>query len=231
MNHHVSAHHALYTYNPPTHVNFMCRHCGSMDSYPVFHGSLPTYVYKYRTSDTRFGDLLSGLALYNLGRISGSYQYSKYYTQQSNEKCCLQVIDRSHFEETSVPCFMMSSFLDKTVAHGPDTFDVNSAQINVKPYLNTTGVPIVVNNDQECVIWHNTTEKQNRNTIPCALLKEYSKTLKPTGIPVYVWLPITLSIVIAISVFCQCCCKKTKHVKEEVPLNQNPVVGYCPNYN
>lgn len=227
--HHVSARHTYYSYHPPAYINFMCRHCAAMTSYPVFHGLPPTYVYKYRESGSRFGELLTGLALYNLGRASDHWHHSHYYTQRRDEKCSLQVIDRSHFEETSFPCFMMSSFLEKTVIEKDtkNTFDIASSQIKINS--SRADFPLVVTREQECVIWYNATADHVKSNIPCALLKEYANTMIPSGVPVYIWLPITLGIVITISACCQCCCKKKKVIREETPLNQQPVEGYCLN--
>ncbi|XP_072944056.1 uncharacterized protein [Epargyreus clarus] len=232
-NQHVSAHHAHYSYHPPSEIHFLCRQCHNFVSYPVYHGLPPTYVYKYRERGGRFGDLLTGLALYNLGRASmDHWEYTHFYSLRQDEKCSLHVINGKHFEETQIPCFIMSSFMERSPeSHFPDpaALDITSSQIDIKPFMNSTGSPIKVTRDQECVVWHNTSMGTEKSEIPCALLKEYAETMKPSGIPVYVWLPVTLIVVVAIYVCCQCCCYKKKTVKEEVPLNR-PIVGYCSQY-
>lgn len=237
--HHVSARHTHYSYHPPSNIKFMCRHCASMTTYPVYHGVPPSYVYKYRESGIKYCELLTGLALYNLGRASEYWHYSHRYTKRADEQCSLQVIDRARFEETTFPCFMMSTFLEHAEIKGSEaqTFDVTSSYINVKSFIQSTGSPVEVTRDQDCVIWHNTTVHKENNHIPCALLKEYANTMIPSGWPVYMWLPITLGIVVTLAICCQCCCRKRRDFKDEVvevesPLNhQCPAGGYRLSYN
>lgn len=228
--HHVSAHHAHYSYHPPTAIHFMCRHCANFVTYPVYHGLPPTYVYKYREHGGRFADLLTGLALFNLGRAAADHwQYTHFYSLRSDEKCSMQVIDRKHFEEVTFPCFLMSSFMERSPESflpDPNALDITSSQIDVKPYLHPNESILKVTREQECILWHNMTLNKERNVIPCALLKEYSETMKPSGIPVYVWLPSTLALVTTIYMFCYCCCKR-RVKKEETPFNDNTVIGYC----
>ncbi|KAM3963065.1 uncharacterized protein ACR2FA_002823 [Aphomia sociella] len=231
--HHISAKHSLYSYHPPNNIYHMCRHCTTQDIYPVYHGSPPTYVYKYRESGTRYGDLLSGLALYNLGRMSEARTWQdKHYTMRAEEKCSLQIIDQVHFEETPFPCFMMSTFMENSVASrddSADTFDISSSHILVKPPSDTDS-PLQVTNHQDCIIWHNLTTNQEKHTISCSLLKQYADTIKSGGVPVYIWLPILLSTVLVIYFCCYYCSKKNKEdVKEQAPLNQVNIVGYSSN--
>ncbi|CAK1545234.1 unnamed protein product [Leptosia nina] len=219
-NHHVTAHHAHFSYHPPTVIHFMCRHCSNFAPYPVFHGVPPTYVYKYRESNGKFGYLLSGLALYNLGRASSEHwEYTHFYSVQRNENCSLQVTDKKHFDEIVFPCFMMSSFMDRSPeSHfpNPDALDITSPQIDVRPFILYNGSSIQVTRDQECILWHNSTGFKDKSVMPCALLKEYAETMKPSGIPVYVWLPLTVGTVITIYVLCQCCCKS--QARKDDPL-------------
>ncbi|XP_063378635.1 uncharacterized protein LOC134665600 [Cydia fagiglandana] len=223
---HVSSKHTHFTYHPPTHITFMCRHCAAPVTYPVFHGQPPTYVYKYRETVSRYGVLLTGLALYNLGRSPSV----PYHVQDPEEKCNLQIRDWNHFEQTTFPCFIMSTFIErKTKINREDsnTFDVTSSLIDVKSFINNTGYPILINRHQDCVIWHNTSAAQKNAHFDCALLKEYADTMKPGGVPVYIWLPVTLAIVLTLYITCQCICRKKKEQKEEVPLNQAAIIGYC----
>ncbi|KAI5632093.1 hypothetical protein NE865_15208 [Phthorimaea operculella] len=216
---HVTASHVYYTYHPPKHIAFLCANCVAMSHYPVYHGTLPTYVYRYRESNTRFAALLTGLALYNLGRSMEYWNRTHYYTIRADEKCSLQVIDRSHFEETTFPCFMMSSFLEQPELKGPDviTFDVTTAYIQLRPFVEdkTTVYPIEVSKVAECVMWHNTTDNKERNVVPCLLLKEYSYTMKPlgvtqfaAGVPVYIWVPTLIALILILAFCGQSCFKK-----------------------
>lgn len=235
---HVSAHHAHYSYHPPSHISYICRDCSAPAHYPTYHGLPPTYVYRYRESGSRYGDILTGLALYNLGRTqSENWHYMRYYSPRSDEKCSLQVIDRSHFEDTIIPCFMMSSFIDRAAEmpefyEDPNLVDISSSRIDVKPYLQNNGAPLKVNRDQKCVLWHNVTDFKDTNHIPCALLKEYAETMKPSGVPVYIWLPTLVFTVLGISLCCHFCKfkKKNSYSKEDVPLSQN-TVGSRTNYD
>ncbi|XP_031768384.2 uncharacterized protein LOC116413411 [Galleria mellonella] len=232
--HHVYSHHGYYSYHPPSNIFFQCRYCNTPQMYPVYHGSPPTYVYKYRESGGHFGDLISGLALYNLGRISNEPHHytSTHYTAHKKESCSLQIIDHEHFEETTFPCFMMSSFMANATAKedpNAETFDISSSLIHVHPNV-STGSSLEVTNRQECTIWHNSTMNRENHTIPCTLLKQYADTVKSSGLPVYIWLPLLLAVVLAIYICCQCCAKKNKEdLKETAPLNQMNNMGYCSN--
>lgn len=111
---------------------------------------------------------------------------------------------------------------------GPEsrTFDIAKAHIDVKSYLNSTGPPMEVTNSQECVLWHNISEHREKNTIPCALLKEYAVTVKYSGVPVYIWLPSLLLSVVGVWLCCRCCTRKDKgRIKEAYPLTEATVVG------
>lgn len=233
--HHVTASHTHYTYHPPRHVMYTCRHCSSTEMYPVYRPMPPTYVYMYKESGSRYADILTGLSLYNLGRsTSMGWARSHEYYAQPGERCSLQIIERSHFEETEFPCFMISSFVESTVAKGNDSrqVDISSSKIDVKPFLKDNGPALQVTNEQECVLWHNLTMHKERNHVPCALLKEYANTVRQSGVPTYIWLPTLLGTIIAIYLCCACFCRKKEKetVKEEAPLNELRVQGYCSNY-
>ncbi|XP_064071699.1 uncharacterized protein LOC135193385 [Vanessa tameamea] len=229
-NHHVSAHHAHFSYHPPSVIHFMCRHCSHFVTYPVYHGLPPTYVYKYREAGGRFSELLTGLALYNLGRAAAErWQYTHFYPVRPGEKCSMEVIDRKHIEEIKFPCFLMSSFIERSPESflpGPGALDITSPQIDIRPFLQHNGSTLKITREQECVLWHNTTLNKERNVIACALLKEYSETMKPSGIPVYVWLPSTLALVMTIYIFGYCFCKRRIR-KEKEPVNNGMVIDYC----
>ncbi|KPI91635.1 hypothetical protein RR46_15139 [Papilio xuthus] len=229
----VSTHHPHYTYHPPNHIYFMCKQCSSLVAYPVYHGTPPTYVYKYREYGGRYGDLLSGLALYNLGRASNEQWHYTLYERRPDEKCSLQIVDQNLFEETTFPCLMMSSFVDSSnnFLKNPHPLDITTAQINVRALVHNNGTVIKVTKDQECVIWHNSTIKNEHVMIPCALLKNYADTMRPHGLPVYVWLPLTLATVIGIYIFCQSCFTQKKSHIDETPCNPTLTTSYFSNNN
>ncbi|VVC95318.1 unnamed protein product, partial [Leptidea sinapis] len=134
-----------------------------------------------------FGYLLSGLALYNLGRsFADHWEYTHFYTVRPEEKCSMQIIDRKHFEETVFPCFMMSSFMERSperLLPDPDALDITSCLIDIRPFILHNETFLQVTREQECIIWHNVSITKEKNVIPCALLREYAETMKPSGIP------------------------------------------------
>lgn len=105
-NGHTVVHHHHYTYHPPTVIHYR-----NGNSYPVFRGeTLPSYVYEYRSSRNRYGYLLSGLALYNLGRLSANPHLN--YNPEWNERCTFGVKYRTGgFDEMNINCKVISSFI------------------------------------------------------------------------------------------------------------------------
>ncbi|CAG9788619.1 unnamed protein product [Diatraea saccharalis] len=104
--------HQNYHYSPPPRVNY-----GSV-SYPVYHAQPPVYVYQYRDSGSRFDNLLTGLALYNLGRMSANHDHyhhydpDRRYVSAPGEMCKLGIRRKNgDYEETRVDCELMSSFI------------------------------------------------------------------------------------------------------------------------
>ncbi|CAB3255337.1 unnamed protein product [Arctia plantaginis] len=187
--HHVTSGHSHYRYYPPKQIHYTCRHCLSTASYPVYRHQLPNYVYVYKESRGRNNQLLTGLAIYNLGRShSGSgTRYSGY----QREKCSLQVIENHYFEETEFPCFMISSFTESSPNNNLNTIDITSSEIKVKPDL-YDGSTLQVTEDQECVLWRNISTRNERHSVPCELLKKYADTVQPSLVEplMYVFIPI-----------------------------------------
>ncbi|KAJ0174743.1 hypothetical protein K1T71_009851 [Dendrolimus kikuchii] len=111
--HHQSTYHKTevhnhYHYNPPQQISYGSQH------FPVYHSPPPVYVYQYRDSGSRFDTLLTGLALYNLGRMSNSHHYSpnREYRSNPNERCILGIRKQNgDYEETRIECKLMSSFI------------------------------------------------------------------------------------------------------------------------
>ncbi|XP_026495992.2 uncharacterized protein LOC113400573 [Vanessa tameamea] len=98
-----------YHYYPPQQISY-----GSVQ-HPVFHGHPPVYVYEYRNSGSRFDNLLTGLALYNLGRMSANrhdHYHNGEYTRRPGEICKLSIHKTNgEYEETRIDCKLMSSFI------------------------------------------------------------------------------------------------------------------------
>lgn len=233
----VHAEHHKFVYRPPRHIIFMCSRCLRPTVYPVYHGTLPTYVYQIRETNSGLGDLLTGLALYNLAKSPAHYNYYN-RKPRSDEKCSLQIFtlrEELDFQETLMPCDLVSSFVNDSgemerFTEASVIVDVNSTQvINATESRSVVIVDLKKINELECVIWHNLTLHKERKIVPCALLKEYSKSIKPWGVPFYIWLPTLIGIVIIMLFYCRVCCFRRKQYKEEEPLNQQPGIGYASN--
>ncbi|CAH0720398.1 unnamed protein product, partial [Brenthis ino] len=104
--------HHHYHYSPPQHISY-----GS-SQHPVYQGQPPIYVYQYRDSGSRFDTLLTGLALYNLGRMSANHDnyhnrdYNREYRGNPGEICKLAISKTNgEYEETRIECKLMSSFI------------------------------------------------------------------------------------------------------------------------
>ncbi|XP_026489606.2 uncharacterized protein LOC113396051 [Vanessa tameamea] len=101
--------HYHYNYNPPQQIRYTPKHGGSPVNYPVYHSPPPTYVYKYKDSGSKYGTLLAGLALYNLGTQSKSHSN---YTPKPGEICKFAIKkDNGDYEETKIDCNLISSFM------------------------------------------------------------------------------------------------------------------------
>ncbi|XP_022819880.1 uncharacterized protein LOC111351899 [Spodoptera litura] len=104
-----------YHYSPPQRISYAPPHGGPPVNYPVYHGTPPTYVYQYKNSGSKYGTLLAGLALLNLGTLAGAaYAHSRtqHYKPQPGEVCKFAVKkDNGDYEETRIDCQIISSFI------------------------------------------------------------------------------------------------------------------------
>ncbi|VVD03540.1 unnamed protein product, partial [Leptidea sinapis] len=121
------------SHNPtgPTYVN---NYYGSNYHVPSYY-TMPQHVYitEYRSSGSRYGDLLTGLTLYNLGRSHSHYHehyyYDDYYRRrydtpgyvQSHQNsykpkdeahCLLRIKEYNNEETLKIPCEIVSTFTD-----------------------------------------------------------------------------------------------------------------------
>ncbi|XP_022822546.1 uncharacterized protein LOC111353681 [Spodoptera litura] len=132
-----------YNYNPPQQISYGSTY------HPVYQGHPPVYVYEYRDSGSRFDNLLTGLALYNLGRSSEMhhhYDADRQYSGSPGEICKLGISKRTgEYEETRINCNLMSSFIleDVSVPHRNDQQQQhvvkNTTQVQVTQTVNGTG--------------------------------------------------------------------------------------------
>ncbi|XP_022124198.2 uncharacterized protein LOC110999448 [Pieris rapae] len=111
--------HNHYHYSPPQQIRYTPVHGGAPVSYPVYRGSPPTYVYQYKDSGSKYGTLLAGLALLNLGTLAGgayalshSGHSSSSYKPQPGEVCKFGIKkDNGDYEETKIDCRLITSFI------------------------------------------------------------------------------------------------------------------------
>ncbi|XP_046965151.1 uncharacterized protein LOC124533740 [Vanessa cardui] len=164
--------HYHYNYNPPQQIRYTPTHGGPPMNYPVYHSPPPTYVYKYKDSGSKYGTLLAGLALLNLGTLGVSaYALSKShsnYTPKPGEICKFAIKkDNGDYEETKIDCNLISSFIyqeeaktqsggtnttvvttvtNVTTINAPNTSDSSPPPVNANPLYemlpNGTLVPI-----------------------------------------------------------------------------------------
>ncbi|CAH0694525.1 unnamed protein product [Spodoptera exigua] len=101
--------HHHYHYSPPQQISYGSTY------HPVYQGHPPIYVYEYRDSGSRFDNLLTGLALYNLGRSSQMhhhYEADRQYSGSPGEICKLGISKQTgEYEETRINCNLISSFI------------------------------------------------------------------------------------------------------------------------
>ncbi|XP_053625858.1 uncharacterized protein LOC128683859 [Plodia interpunctella] len=107
--------HYHYNYNPPQQIRYTSS-TGVSNNFPVYHSPPPTYVYQYKDSGSKYGTLLAGLALLNLGVLgAGVYansQSHKTYQTQPGEVCKFGLRkDNGDYEETRIDCQIISSYI------------------------------------------------------------------------------------------------------------------------
>lgn len=183
--------HHHYHYSPPQHISY-----GSAQ-HPVFHGQPPVYVYQYRNSGSRFDNLLTGLALYNLGRMSSNHYHDnrfREYRESPGEICKLSIHKKNgEYEETRIDCKLMSSFIwesereQKTTTNVTKTISVvqevvkdGNSTISVQnttvvDALQVKGPSIRVSPEMSCFlirVFRDTSTIKKK--VECGLLQEYA---------------------------------------------------------
>ncbi|CAH2236049.1 jg7340 [Pararge aegeria aegeria] len=188
--------HNHYHYSPPQHISYGSR------QHPVFVGNPPSYVYVYKNSGSRYNNLLTGLALYNLGRMSNSHRYYGHHSDYSSTpgEICLLGISKTNgdYEETRINCKLMSSFIwdakrenEQYVTNVTKTSiitELNDIGNSTVTHKNTTiveawkakGPSIKVSPGMECFMIHKSRDTSTlRRNVDCGLLQEYaSKSLR-----------------------------------------------------
>ncbi|CAH2092762.1 unnamed protein product [Euphydryas editha] len=180
-----------YHYTPPQQISY-----GSVQ-HPVFHGQPPVYVYEYRNSGSRFDTLLTGLALYNLGRMSSNHYHDNHireYRGNPGEICKLSIHKTSgEYEETRIDCKLMSSFIwdsereqksttniTKTVSVVQEVIKDGNSTVSVQnttivDALQVKGPSISVTPGMTCfMIRVSRDTSMIKKKIDCGLLQEYA---------------------------------------------------------
>lgn len=107
-------------------------HPGSYVSHTYYHYPQHVYVTQYRDSGSRYGDLLTGLTFYNLGRSQSHYHdhyyYDDYYRTRYNSPsssgyrtdnqprdeatCTLRIKENGKLQLLKIPCEIVSTFTE-----------------------------------------------------------------------------------------------------------------------
>ncbi|CAB3255329.1 unnamed protein product [Arctia plantaginis] len=140
-----------YHYSPPAQITYIPRG-GAPMNYPVYRGTPPTYVYQYKDSGSKYGTLLAGLALMNLGTL-GVAGYAAHQAHQANHgsntykpqpgEICKFAIKKENgdYEETKIDCQIISSFILQDMAAQPAGNNLNNSTITTTTTV--TNVTIV----------------------------------------------------------------------------------------
>ncbi|XP_050344673.1 mucin-3A-like [Nymphalis io] len=156
--------------NPPhssvytnTHSGFGSGYGYNSHNYYNSYASAPQHIYitEYRNSNSRYSDILTGLALYNLGRSNSHYNHhyynDDYYTRRyyssgnshpSNERpideayCTLRIKENNKLEVLKIPCEIVSTFTEGSKKLSPD-IETKTVCVSNHTIINNTQVPTV----------------------------------------------------------------------------------------
>ncbi|XP_041977707.1 uncharacterized protein LOC121732026 [Aricia agestis] len=139
--------HYHYNYNPPQQIRYAPVHGGAPINYPVYHGTPPTYVYKYQDSGSKYGTLLAGLALLNLGTLAGTAYalnrgHSNSYKPAPGEVCKFGLKkENGDYEETRIDCEIISSFIYTEQAKANNVSNTNTVVTTTVTNVTTINSP------------------------------------------------------------------------------------------
>ncbi|KAJ8714949.1 hypothetical protein PYW08_004930 [Mythimna loreyi] len=159
-------------YRPPQQIIY------GHSQHPVYQGPLPPYVFEYQNSGSKYNNLLTGLALYNLGRYSkrnhGSYTP---YTSAFGEVCKLRISDRGRYDETRINCDLMSSFILES-STGTAWNSQFMTVTNLEDALKIKGPPVEVTTSMNCSVIRTTLGSFSvmEKSVDCGLLQEYARS-------------------------------------------------------
>ncbi|XP_047528158.1 mucin-19-like isoform X3 [Vanessa atalanta] len=156
--------------NPPHSSVYTNTHGGigsgygyNSHNYYNSYASSPQHIYitEYRNSGSRYSDILTGLALYNLGRSHNQFNHhyynDDYYTRRyystgsshpSNERtideayCTLRIKENNKLEVLKIPCEIVSTFTEGSKKLSPGT-ETKTVCVSNHTVINNTQLPTV----------------------------------------------------------------------------------------
>nr|XP_026494873.1 mucin-3A-like [Vanessa tameamea] len=156
--------------NPPHSSVYTNTHGGigsgygyNSHNYYNSYASSPQHIYisEYRNSGSRYSDILTGLALYNLGRSHNQFNHhyynDDYYTRRyystgsshpSNERpideayCTLRIKENNKLEVLKIPCEIVSTFTEGSKKLSPGT-ETRTVCVSNHTVINNTQLPTV----------------------------------------------------------------------------------------
>lgn len=139
--------HHHYHYNPPQQIRVVSP-SGVPVHYNTYRGTPPTYVYQYKDSGSKYGTLLAGLALLNLGALTAvavtnhNSNHGSSYTPKPGEVCIFGIKKANgDYEETKIKCDMITSFIwaeEAKHTNGPQNTTVVTTTVTNTTIVNTT---------------------------------------------------------------------------------------------
>ncbi|KAM3963144.1 LOW QUALITY PROTEIN: uncharacterized protein ACR2FA_002906 [Aphomia sociella] len=152
--------HNHYHYSPPQQIRYSSP-SGPM-SFPVYRSPPPTYVYQYKDSGSKYGTLLAGLALFNLGAlagVAGSAVYahshgsgSSQYKAQPGEVCKLGIRNTNgDYEETRIDCNIITSFIFQEQANTQNNTTNNASNTTITTTTVTNVTTVNMTNPAQTV--------------------------------------------------------------------------------
>ncbi|XP_063620650.1 uncharacterized protein LOC134793057 [Cydia splendana] len=167
-------------------------------SHPYYSSPQYVYVTEYRNSGSRYGDILTGLALYNLGRSQSHYHDDHYYhddyyrrrynsdsmnsnySPQNAAVCTMKITENGRVETLKIPCEIVSTFTNEgKLVKMPQsqvnstTCVTNSTMVNSTAPVNTTSVNATVSSNVTMI-----------NSTTCTFTVNATDPLKVKGPPI-----------------------------------------------
>lgn len=166
------------SYSPPQQITH-----GSV-SYPVSQIPPSTYVYQMRDSGSRYSNLVTGLMLWNSGRLSSSSHVNRVYQSTPGEVCTFRLVENSTMEDRRIDCKAISSFiwewesLNGTTGNDSvivETIGANSTDTEgLMDALEDKGDMILASPEMSCFVIRTLGSSSWVWPVDCALLQTYT---------------------------------------------------------